>query len=127
VSKFDLKDEQTLTFVIVGCTAIAVLVLVIDWKIAQTILQRANELDAKLKENDVRTPVDGNSGDNSFNLYHSSSRLDGNTRVETEVDSRPDSEESFESSPWDEFPASRVNAGAGIRNMEIPKDGRGLG
>ena len=124
MKKLDLKNQETVAYIIVGCTAVTILVLLVDVQIARALLKRADELDAKIREGEraVKTSHGNTSGAPVFRDF-SRSHLVGNTGVEAKADSSEDTGDDIEPSPWDEFPFARTNPSTGIRSVEVPQNG----
>lgn len=124
MKKLDLKNQETVAYIIVGCTAVTILVLLVDMQIARALLKRADELDAKIREGERAVKAShGNSSSAAIFRDFSRSHLVGNTGVETKADSSENSGDDIEPSPWDEFPLSRTNPSPGIRSVEVPQNG----
>jgi len=142
MKKLDLKSEETLTYIIAGCTFVAVLVLLIDLQICRVLLKRADALELKVTNEEHKKNGTGlwqrvpegvpdyapetptrNSGSAPVFRDLSGSHLVGNPGVETKGDLDEVAGNGSEPSPWDEFPISRPDTSAGIGGLEIPENG----
>lgn len=119
----DFKDQKTLAYAVIGCTAVAFLILIIDLKIAKDLVRRAQELDGKVTAHEQAR--DARIADwPSVPRNHSGVSVVGDPGMAPSVDSEGDSEEV---SAWDEFPVSRaaqINGSGGSRNLALPEKDR---